>query len=59
MLYKTYMALNHYKLSLMCRHFHALKNAPQKTEAVNMLVQTLIGLALQRPFDQMLKVCAI
>ena len=58
MLYKTFMAVNHYKLTLMCRHFHALKNAPKKTLAVSMLVQSLVHFGLQRPFDQLLKVCA-
>ena len=58
MLYKTYMALNHYKLTLMCRHFLALKSAPQKTYAVNKLVSVLQTLALDDPFTQLMKVCA-
>ena len=50
MLYKTYMALNHYKLTLICKHFHALRTAPQKTLAANRLVQSLVKAALQAPF---------
>ena len=42
MLYKTYMALNHYKLTLQCKYFHPLKVAPQKTVAVDRLVQGLL-----------------
>ena len=58
MLLKTYMALNHYKLTLVCKHFHALKTAPQKTMATTRLVKTLISIALQKPFTQLLSVCS-
>jgi len=46
LLYDNYMAINHYKLSLVYRHFMALKNAPTKTIAVNKLVNSLLGLAI-------------
>ena len=58
MLYKTYMALNHYKLTLVCKHFAALRNAPRKTRAAEQLVETLHTIALWKPFKQMLAVCA-
>lgn len=59
MLYKTYLALNHYKLSLICKYFSVLKAAPRKTIAATRLVNCLQEVALQQPFTQLLRVCAV
>ena len=46
MLYKNYMAVNHYKVSLVYGHFMALKNAPIKTTAIYKLVPCLLSIAM-------------
>ena len=57
-LYKTYLALNHYKLSLVFRAFQALRDDPAKNRAAAHMMSRLQWIGLQKPFDQMLRVCA-
>jgi len=51
MLYKTYMAYNHYRISLIIRAFKALKNAPLKSLGAIKLMNCLGRIVLQNPFD--------
>ena len=46
MLYKTYMALNHYRFTLVSKAYKAIRAEPIKTEAAHQMMNALIDIGL-------------